>query len=69
MEAKNIFWEVTIEITEEVDNGKFKKKKEVDLVDAADVTEVENKVNKEFDGMMSDYKIKSIKRSNILLVY
>lgn len=63
------YWLVNLQIIDEDDKGKITKKKEVHLVDAADVVGVENKVKEIMEGETRDWSILSIARSPIIEVY
>lgn len=63
------FFEVTIVSEQEDDNGKIKKVKEVHLVDAVNVTDVETKVAEEMKSTMWDWKIAQVRQSKITLCY
>lgn len=70
LEPQYGFYEVTVEIeTEDSETGKVKKVKEVHLIDAANVTDVETKVAEEMNGTMWEWKISSVKQSKINYVY
>ena len=70
MIPKDRFYQVTIEIeNEDETTGKFKKYKEVHLVDAKDTNEVASKVEKEMQGCLGDWEIVSISISKIGCVY
>ena len=70
MIPKYRFFKVTIQVEIEDENtGKFKKCKEVHLVDAKDINEVVSKVEKEMQGYLRDWYIVSISISNIDCVY
>ena len=70
MIPKDRFYQVTIEIEKEDETtGKFKKCKEVHLVDAKDTNEVAFKVSKEMQGCLGDWEIISISISKIGCVY
>lgn len=70
LEPQHGFWEVTI-VTEEEDSetGKVRKVKEVHLVDAVNVTDVEAKVADEMKGTMWEWKIAQCRQSKISLCY
>jgi hypothetical protein len=61
------YFEVKIEFSNEDENGKVKKQREVYLVDAISVTESEAKVMKylEFMGETRDYEVKGSNESKI----
>ena len=64
------FFAVTVEIEEEdSETGKVKKIKEEHLVDGRNVTDVESKVAKEMDGIISPWKIVKCQTSKIISVY
>jgi len=64
------FFAVTVEIEEEdSETGKTKKIKEEHLVDGRNVTDVESKVAKEMDGIVSPWKIVKCQTSKIISVY
>lgn len=64
------FFAVTVEIEEEdSETGKIKKTKEEHLVDGKNVTDVESKVAKEMDGVISPWKIVKCQTSKIIAVY
>lgn len=63
------YWLVNLQIIDEDDKGKITKKKEVHLVDAADVVGVENKVKETMEGETREWSILSIARSPIIEVY
>ena len=69
LEPQYGFWEVTIVVSSEDDNGKVKKTKEVHLVDSQDPTGVQAKVLEEMKGTMWEWSIESCKRSKINYVY
>lgn len=69
LEPQYGFFEVTIVSEQEDDNGKVKKVKEVHLVDAVNVTDVEKKVADEMKGTMWDWKIAQVRQSKISLCY
>lgn len=69
LEPQYGFFEVTIVTEQEDDNGKVKKIKEVHLVDATCVTDVEKKVADEMKGTMWDWKIAQVRQSKISLCY
>ena len=69
LEPQYGFFEVTIVTEQEDDNGKVKKVKEVHLVDAVNVTDVEKKVADEMKGTMWDWKIAQVRQSKISLCY
>lgn len=70
LEPQYGFWEATIVInTEDSESGKPKKTKEVHLVDAISVSDVESKIAKEMDGTLWEWKIESIKQSKLNCVY
>lgn len=67
------FWEVTVEklSADEKNPNKVKKVKEVCLIDAFTVKDVEEKVDADYGSYLlkEDYKITSIKKSKISIVY
>lgn len=70
MIPKDRFYQVTIKIEAEDENtGKFKKYKEVHLVDAKDTNEVASKVSEEMRGRFEEWEIVSISISKIGCVY
>lgn len=70
MIPKDRFYQVTIKIEVEDENtGKFKKCREIHLVDAKDTNEVASKVQKEMQGCLGDWEIVSISISKIGCVY
>ena len=69
MGPKDKYWLVNLQIVEEDDKGKIKKNKEVHLVDAFDVVNVEKKVKEMMEGETRDWTIQSINRSPIIEVY
>lgn len=70
MIPKDRFYQVTIKIEGEDENtGKFKKSKEIHLVDAKDTNEAASKVEKEMQGCIGDWEIVSIAISKIGCVY
>ena len=69
LEPQYGFWECVVVVEQEDDNGKIKKVKEVHLIDATCVTDVEVKCAEEMKGTMWDWKIESVKKSKISLVY
>ncbi len=69
MEARNKFYAVTVEILTEDDNGKVKKKKEIHLVDAVDLTDVQRKVTDAMANEMYEWSIKKTVVSDICTVY
>ena len=74
VEAQEVFYEVSIDVFMEVENPKtgkvsVKKVKETHLIDAKDPKEVQDKVVKEMEGSIYEWKIASIKPSKISVVY
>lgn len=70
MIPKDRFYQVTISIeTEDENTGKFKKCKEIHLVDAKDTNEVASKVSEEMRGRFEEWEIVSISISKIGCVY
>ena len=70
MIPKDRFYQVTISIeTEDESTGKFKKCKEIHLVDAKDTNEVASKVSEEMHGRFEEWEIVSISISKIGCVY
>ena len=70
MIPKNRYFQVTIQVEiEDEDTAKFKKCKDVHLVDAKDTNEVASKVSKEMQGCLGDWEIVSISISKIGCVY
>ena len=70
MIPKDRFYQVILSIEIEDENtGKFKKCREVHLVDAKDTNEVASKVEKEMQGRFGDWQIVSISISKIGCVY
>lgn len=74
VEAQEVFYEVSIDVFMEVENPKtgkvsVKKVKETHLIDAKDPKEVQDKVVKEMEGSIYEWKIASIKLSKISVVY
>ena len=70
IEPKFNFWAVTVELeTEDADTGKIKKVKEEHLVDGRNCTEVEDKVKKEMEGTMAQWKIVKCQTSKVSIVY
>ena len=65
------YFEVTVEIVvATMKNGKYRKNKEIYLVDAQSVTEAEARVVKDFEeaGVTLDYKVSGAKESRIIRV-
>lgn len=64
------YYEVTVEYTEEMNNGKEKKRREVILVDALSVTESEARVTEHLNSINSqlDFVVKQSKQSKIVEV-
>jgi hypothetical protein len=64
------YYEVTVEYTEEMNNGKEKKRREVILVDALSVTESEARVTEHLNSINSqlDFVVKQSKQSKIIEV-
>ena len=58
-----MFYEVTVEIQAEAENGKIKKRKEYYLTEAVSVTDAEANVYKDFEGFMDDWKVVVSKES------
>lgn len=69
MEPEFSFYQVTIELADEDENGKVKKRKEVHLVDAISPTEIDSKVAEEMKGTLGEWKIVAIQQSKIAIVY
>ena len=70
MIPKDRFYQVVVKIeTEDENTGKFKRCKEIHLVDAKDTNEVASKVEKEMQGCIGDWEIVSIAISKIGCVY
>lgn len=74
VEAQEVFFEVCVDVYMDVENPKtgkvsVKKVKEVHLIDAKDPKEVQDKVVKEMEGSIYEWKIASIKLSKISVVY
>ena len=69
MEPQYGFWLVEITSEQEDENGKVKKVKELHLVDATCVTDVEKRVADEMKGTLWDWKISQVRQSKISLVY
>jgi hypothetical protein len=63
------YWQVTVELLEENENGKLKKRREVYLVDALDVNMVEKRLFELMEGCMSEWDIVSIVKSKICMAY
>lgn len=59
---------VTVILKEEQENGRAKKYTEKYLVKGYSYTDVETKINKEFDGETMEFSIKSVSDSKILKV-
>lgn len=67
---KDKFYMVTVLIeSENPDNGKVKKLKEVHLVDAVSPTEIEQKVGEVMDGTIYPWRIINIAENKIQFVY
>lgn len=64
------YYEVTVEYTEDMGNGKEKKRREVILVDALSVTESEVRVTEHLNSINShlDFMVKQSKQSKIVEV-
>jgi hypothetical protein len=64
------YYEATVEYTEEMDNGKEKKRREVILVDALSVTETEVKVTEHLNALNLglDFIVKQVKESKVIEV-
>ena len=69
LEPQYGFWEVQIVVSQEDENGKVKKTKEVHLVDAQDPQQVQQKVLEEMKGTMWEWNIDSCKRSKVTVIY
>ena len=70
LEPQYGFYQVVIEIAQEdEESGKVKKVKEVHLVDGINPTDVEQKVGKEMEGTMWEWKIIQMATSKIICVY
>jgi hypothetical protein len=70
IEPKYGFYSVTVEVeTEDSETGKIKKVKEEHLVDGRSCTEVEQKVKKEMEGTLGEWKIVKCQTSKITIVY
>jgi len=66
----NKFYLCTVQIDgENPDNGKPKKYKEIHLVEGTTPTSVERKLTEQMAGTMYEWRITSMKESNIQFVY
>lgn len=68
--ATSKYFEATVEYTEELDNGKEKKRREIILVDSLSVTETEVKVTEHLNKLNIglDFIVKQVKESKIIEV-
>ena len=64
------YYEATVEYTEEMNNGREKKRREIVLVDAQSVTESEAKVTQHLNGLnlQLDFIVKQVRESKIVEV-
>lgn len=62
------FWKIKVKITEINEKGKLKKRSEIYLVDASNVTEAENKTKSEMNEFGYDYTIESITKTSFIAV-
>ena len=69
LEPQYGFWEVQIVVSQEDENGKIKKTKEVHLVDAQDPQQLQQKVLEEMKGTMWEWNIDSCKKSRVTVIY
>jgi len=69
LEPQYGFWEVQIVVSQEDENGKVKKTKEVHLVDAQDPQQLQQKVLEEMKGTMWEWNIDSCKKSRVSVIY
>lgn len=63
------FYNVTVVIEEEKENGKVKRTTEKHVVYGDNFKDVEAKVKKHMDGVMCDWKIKNIAEGGLTAVY
>lgn len=63
------FWQVTVAVFTEDEKGKIKTSKELHLVDASDLQEVEKKVKEMMESESRDWEIRGTAVSNICEVY
>lgn len=64
----NKYWQVKVKVKHEDDKGKIKTTTEQYLVDGISPTDVEAKVNKDFENEGLDFKVSDIKETKILKV-
>lgn len=64
---ENRYWQVTVQLTIENDNGKVQKLREIYLVDAVSATEAEAKIYKDFEGE-SNFSVIGVNQSKIIKV-
>lgn len=74
VEAQEVFFEVGVDVYMEAENPKtgkisVKRVRETHLIDTKDPKEVQDKVVKEMEGSIYEWKIASIKLSKISVVY
>lgn len=64
------YYEATVEYTEEMNNGREKKRREIVLVDAQSVTESEAKVTQHLNALnlQLDFIVKQVRESKIVEV-
>lgn len=64
------YYEATVEYTEETNNGREKKRREIVLVDAQSVTESEAKVTQHLNALnlQLDFIVKQVRESKIVEV-
>jgi len=63
-----MYYEVTVTIIQEGKNGGKKKAREVSLVNAVSVTDVDKKMNEKFNGFTLEWSITNCKESRIIEV-
>lgn len=68
MDQDQTYYLVTVILKQEVEEGKTKKFTEKYIVKGYSHTDVETKINKEFEGETLEFKIKTITDSNVVKV-
>lgn len=63
------YWQVTVELLEENDKGKLKKRREVYLIDAIDVAMVETRLFELMKGCMCEWNVVSVVKSKVCMAY
>ena len=61
-----MYFNATVQISQENKNGKITKNNEYYLLDAVSYTDAEAKITKQFFGVTLDWEITNLKKSNII---